>query len=115
PCYIWPTAGPMRNGLNFLDWFAIGLYSLGLFTIAVYHSRKVRKQDDVFLAGRSMSRWPIAISMYMALFSTNTFLGYTGWVNRPDGTVWIGLQTVGIVLAVPLVVQLYPSLYFRLR
>ena len=53
--------------------------------------------------------------MYMALFSTNTFLGVTGWVNRPDGSVWIGLQTVGIVAAVPLVITLYPVLYYRLR
>src|SRR6266852_3753810 len=105
----------MKSGLNWVDWVCIGLYSLVLLGIAVYHSRKLKRQDDVFLAGRSMSRWPIAISMYMALFSTNTFLGYTGWVNRHNGTVWIGLQTIGIVLAVPLVVELYPTLFFRLR
>ena len=105
----------MRNGAAFLDWATIGIYSLALTGIALYHSRQMRRQDDVFLAGRSMGRWPIAISMYMALFSTNTFLGVTGWVNRPNGTVWIGLQTIGIVLAVPLIVTLYPALYYRLR
>lgn len=105
----------MRNGVHFLDWGAIGVYSLALTGIAVYHSRQMRCQDDVFLAGRSMSPWPIAMSMYMALFSTNTFLGVTGWVNRPNGTVWIGLQTIGILAAVPLIVTLYPALFFRLR
>ena len=83
----------MNYGINTLDWVCIGLYSLILFSIAIYHSRKLKRQDDVFLAGRSISRWPIAISMYMALFSTNTFLGATGWVNRPNGTIWIALQT----------------------
>lgn len=72
-------------------------------------------QDDIFLAGRSMSHWPIAISRYIALFSTNTLLGSTGWVNRPNGTIWIGVRTFGILLAMPLVVTLYPALYFRLR
>lgn len=48
--------------------------------------------------------------MYMALFSTNNFLGVTGWVNRPDGTIWIALQNIGIILAVPLIVWLYPTL-----
>jgi SSS family transporter len=105
----------MRQGVNFLDWFAIGIYLLALLTIAMFHSRRMHGQDDVFLAGRSMSRWPIAISMYMALFSANSFLGVTGWVNRPHGTVWIGLQTIGILLAVPIIVTLYPALFFRLR
>ncbi len=105
----------MTNGLNWLDWICIAIYSLALLGIAGYHYRKLKRQDDIFLAGRSMSRWPIAISMYMAVFSTNSFLGSTGWVNRPDGTVWIGLQTFGIILAVPFIVWLYPTLFFRLR
>ncbi len=105
----------MNNRITPLDWISIALYSVALLTIALYHSRKLKKQDDIFLAGRSMHRWPIAISMYMALFSTNTFLGSTGWVNRPNGTIWICLQTFGIVAAVPLIVWLYPTLFFRLR
>ena len=101
--------------LTTVDWIAIALYSVAMVGIAAYHVRTLRSQDHVFLAGRTMSRWPVAISMYMAIFSTNTFLGVTGWVNRPDGTVWIGLQTIGIMLAVPAVVWLYPDLFFRLR
>ncbi len=101
----------MNNRITPLDWISIALYSVALLTIALYHSRKLKKQDDIFLAGRSMHRWPIAISMYMALFSTNTFLGSTGWVNRPNGTIWICLQTFGIVAAVPLIVWLYPTLF----
>jgi SSS family transporter len=101
--------------LSLLDWAAIIAYTVAMVAISAYHSRKLRSQDQVFLAGRTMSRWPVAISMYMALFSTNTFLGVTGWVNRPDGTVWIGLQTIGLMLAVPAVVWLYPDLFFRLR
>jgi solute:Na+ symporter, SSS family len=108
-------ASGMENGIHRLDWLIIGLYSLALIGIALYHSRRMCGQDDIFLAGRSMSRWPIAISMYMALFSTNSFLGVTGWVNRPDGTIWIGLQNIGIILAVPFIVWLYPTLFFRLR
>ena len=75
----------------------------------------MRAQEDYFLAGRSMSKWPIALSMYMAIFSTNSFIGVIGWVNRPQGTVWIGLQSLGVIFAVPLVIMLYPSIFFRLR
>jgi SSS family transporter len=98
-----------------LDWVVIASYALGLAGIALYHYPKMKKQDDLFLAGRSMRRWPVAISMYMALFSTNSFVGGVGWVNRPKGTVWIALQNAGIMMAVPLVIWLYPSLFYRLR
>jgi SSS family transporter len=86
-----------------------------LVAVALHQSRKLNAQDDLFLANRSMSRWPVAISMYTAIFSTNTLLGVIGWLNRPDGTIWIGLQNIGIILAVPLVVALYPNVFFRLR
>jgi len=105
----------MQTTINAIDWVAIVAYAVLLCGIALYHSRRMRTQDDILLAGRSMSRWPIALSMYMALFSTNSFVGVTGWLNRPDGTVWIGLQNIGIMMAVPLVVWLYPAFFFRLR
>lgn len=98
-----------------VDWAAIGLYGLALVLVPIYHARRMRKQDDIFLAGRSMSRWPVAISMYMALFSTNSFIGLIGWLNRPGGTIWIVMQNVGIIAAVPLVIWLFPSLFYRLR
>jgi len=105
---------PMRT-INIADWTVLGLYGAVLASIALYHSRKMLAQDDFYLASRSMRRWPIALSMYVAVFSTNSFLGVTGWVNRPNGTVWIGLIQVGVILAVPLVIALYPSIFFRLR
>lgn len=69
------------QGISLLDGAIQVLYLLGLTAIALYHSRKMRSQEDYFLAGRSMSQWPIAFSMFVALFSTNSFLGVTGWVN----------------------------------
>lgn len=101
--------------MHWLDWLLIAAYLILLVWVALRQYSKVRQQDDVFLAGRSMSRWPVAISMYMALFSTNTLLGVTGWVNRPNGTVWIGLQVIGIILAAPVVIWIFPSLFMRLR
>ncbi len=62
-----------------------------------------------------MGRWPVALSMYMALFSTNTLIGVTGWLSRPNGTVWIGLQTIGIILAAPVVIWLFPTVFMKLK
>jgi SSS family transporter len=105
----------VQPSLNSIDWGVIVFYAIIVAAIALHQSRKVKNQDDIFLAGRSMSRWPVAISMYMALFSTNTFIATVGWVNRPTGTIWILLIIVGMMLAVPLAVFLFPALFFRLR
>ena len=98
-----------------IDWMVIGAYVVVLAAIAIYHWRNMKRQDDVFLAGRTMSRWPVALSMFMALFSTNSFVGLIGWLNREEGTIWIICQNFGIIASVPLVIWLYPALFFRLR
>jgi len=82
----------MQKTITFSDWIVIIIYILSLMTMTLYMSRSVKKRDDIFLAGRSMTGWPVALSLYMALFSTNSFLGVIGWLNRDNGTIWIGLQ-----------------------
>lgn len=109
------SQGTTLGTIGVLDSFILAIYFLGLIIIAAYQSRKMKSQDDYFLAGRTMSKWPIALSMFVAMFSTNSFLGVIGWVNRPEGTVWIGLQNLGIIMVVPIVIALYPKIFFRLR
>ena len=105
----------MPKTINVLDWIVIAIYITAIFGIALSMSKTLKKRDDVFLAGRSMKRWPMALSMYMALFSTNSFLGVIGWLNREGGTIWIGLQNIGMMMVVPFVVWLYPTLFYRLN
>lgn len=90
-------------------------YISGLMALTLHLSKQMKRQVDVFLAGRSMKKWPVALSMYMALFSTNSFLGVVGWINQEGGTIWIGLQNIGMVMVVPFVIWLYPDLFYRLN
>ena len=80
----------MAKGINWLDGLLIRACTLALLGIALYHSRKVRRQGDVLRAARSISQCPIGLSM-------NTFLGDTGWVNRLYGR----LQTISEIDAEP--------------
>ena len=105
----------MSKTIELIDWTVIFIYISCLMILTLYMSKTMKKQDDVFLAGRSMKRWPVALSMYMALFSTNSFLGVIGWLNRDGGTIWIGLQNIGMMMVVPFVVWLYPALFFKLN
>jgi hypothetical protein len=98
----------MAKATNWLDRLFIGDCALALLGIALYLSRKVRRHGHVLLSARWLSRWPIAISIYVAQFSTIGFLGYTGWVR--DGR----LQTIGTGDAEPEIergVQLYDKPY----
>ena len=101
--------------MAFIDWAILTIYISFLMAFAVYLSKHMKGQADIFLAGRSMKKWPVALSMYMALFSTNSFLGVVGWVNQEGGTIWIGLQNIGMMMVVPFVIWLYPDLFYRLN
>jgi SSS family transporter len=101
--------------MGFIDWTVLVAYTAILMAMALYISKGMKAQVDIFLAGRSMKKWPIALSMYMALFSTNSFLGVVGWVNQEGGTIWIGLQNLGMMMVVPFVIWLYPALFYKLN
>ena len=105
----------MSNTIGVYDWVVIIMYLLLLLVLTVFLSGSNKKRDDIFLAGRSMKRWPVSLSMYMAVFSTISFLGVIGWLNEENGTIWIGLQNIGIIMAIPFVVWLYPSLFYKLN
>ena len=49
-----------------LDWIIIGLYCIGIISLATYVSRKKsgseRSAEDYFLAGRSLPWWAIGAS-----------------------------------------------------
>ena len=105
----------MSNAIEIYDWIVVVVYLLLLLVLTLSLSNTNKKRDDIFLAGRSMKRWPVSLSLYMAVFSTISFLGVIGWLNEENGTIWIGLQNIGIVMAVPFVVWLYPSLFYKLN
>jgi SSS family transporter len=105
----------MPKIMGLIDWVILGVYVSTLMGLALYFSKSIKRQVDMFLAGRSMKGWPIALSMYMALFSTISFLGVVGWVNQTNGTIWIGLQNLGMMMMVPFVIWLYPVLFYKLK
>ena len=55
---------------NILDWIIVGLYCIGIISLATYVSRtsigKERTAEDYFLAGRSLP-WTIAVVNTLAL------------------------------------------------
>ena len=67
---------------NSLDWLIIGLYAVGLISLALYFSRKPegteRSAEDYFLAGRSLPWWAIGASLIAANISAEQIIGMSG-------------------------------------
>ena len=65
-----------------IDYIVIVLYFLGLITVSLLVSRKIKSSEDMFIAGRNSSWWLSGMSAYMTLFSASTFVIWGGVAYR---------------------------------
>ena len=67
---------------NTLDWVIVGLYCIGIISLATYVSRSkrgsARSAEDYFLAGRSLPWWAIGASLIAANISAEQIIGMSG-------------------------------------
>ena len=67
---------------NTLDWMIVGLYCIGIISLATYVSRNKRgserSAEDYFLAGRSLPWWAIGASLIAANISAEQIIGMSG-------------------------------------
>ena len=67
---------------NTLDWIIVGLYCVGIISLATFVSRKKsgseRSAEDYFLAGRSLPWWAIGASLIAANISAEQIIGMSG-------------------------------------
>jgi SSS family solute:Na+ symporter len=72
----------MLNTFNTLDWIIIGLYCVGIISLAAYVSRNKsgneKSAEDYFLAGRSLPWWAIGASLIAANISAEQIIGMSG-------------------------------------
>jgi len=99
--------------LSAIDLAAMGLYILGMLFIGVICNRKTHVTEDYFLAGRSMTWFPVSISVMMTLISTISFL------STPSNTFRVGLVAVSgvfsVIFVIPVTVKLYAPFFSRLQ
>ena len=67
---------------NTLDWVIVGIYCIGIISLASYVSRNrhgaERSAEDYFLAGRSLPWWAIGASLIAANISAEQIIGMSG-------------------------------------
>jgi len=96
-----------------VDYVVLVFYLLAMLAIGFYFNRQQRTTQDFFLAGRSMSWFPVGVSIMATLLSA---LSYTGIPSESYSVGWKLLMEVAAVwLCVPVMLGLVLPLYHRLR
>jgi len=99
--------------LQFLDYLCIALYMGTIIALGSYFSRSQRSTKDFFLAGKSMTWLPLAISMYASLFSSNSYVAAPAMAFR-DGIVYLMALAVFPIASV-FAILIFVDFFTRLR
>ena len=83
--------------MNWLDWFLMGVYVIGLIFMSYMIGRKQKSEEDYYLGGNNISFWSVGISTMATQCSTNSLLGAPAFVIAVGGLTWLQYE-----LAVPL-------------
>ena len=65
-------------GLNTADWLVLIFYFLIILAIGLWAMRRIKSQEDYFLAGRGLKWWLIGFSLIAANISSEQLVGMSG-------------------------------------
>jgi len=80
------------------DYIVLLAYLLGILAVGAFGRRHVRTGSEFFLAGRSLGRWPLGLSVMVTAFSAVNFLAFPGEVCRHGLYVLAALPAFLIVI-----------------
>lgn len=96
-----------------LDWAVLALYVVVVICLGIWAGGKEKSTDDFFLAGRSMTWLPVAVSSLATTLSALTFIGVPG-AAYGGNFVYFQLK-FGTFIGAFLVAQLFLPAFYRLK
>ncbi len=99
--------------LSFIDGIIVGIYAMGLVSLAIYVSRKPqganRNAEDYFLAGRSLPWWAIGASLIAANISAEQIIGMSGqgFVVGMAIAVWELTAAIALIIMAKFFLPIY--------
>ena len=97
--------------LAWVDWLIVGLYLLAVVAIGTLVGRKNKAADDMFLGGRSMPMWAVAVSILATSQSAATFVG--GPQQAYAGNLTYFAANLGALVAVVIVAVFFLPAYYK--
>ena len=96
-----------------LDLLIVVVYMLAMLAMGFFLGRENKTNEDYFLAGRSMSWVPVALSVAATMISANAFIGGPGWAYT-DG-IEPFMQNITVPLACFIAVTVTVPVFYHLR
>lgn len=96
-----------------LDLIIVVVYMLAMLAMGFFLGRENKTNEDYFLAGRSMSWIPVALSVAATMISANAFIGGPGWAYS-DG-IEPFMQNITVPLACFIAVTVTVPVFYHLR
>lgn len=96
-----------------LDILIVVVYMIAMMVMGFVLGRENKTNEDYFLAGRSMSWFPVALSVAATMISANSFIGGPGWAYT-DG-IEPFMQNITVPLACFFAVTITVPVFYHLR
>lgn len=95
------------------DMLIVVVYLVAMLVMGIVLGKGNRTNEDYFLAGRSMSWFPVALSVAATMISANSFIGGPGWAYS-DGILPF-MQNITVPLACFVAVTVTVPVFYHLR
>ncbi len=101
------------GSLSLFDYAIIAIYMLAMIVMGFFIGKKQKNTEDFFLAGRSMSWWPVALALFASLFSTISYVAMPG--EAFNYGMNMGLVSLLLLFQIPVVVLVFLRFFYQLR
>lgn len=100
-------------GLSQWDYLVIVIYMVAMIAMGWLIGKKQKTTEDFFLAGRNMTWWPIALSLFASLFSAISYIAMPG--ESFNYGMNMSLTAILALLPIPVMVLVFLRLFYNLR
>lgn len=99
--------------ISVIDTSIIIVFILGVLILGWHLGKSNESSEDYYLASRSMSWWPVAISVAASMISANGFIGGPGWAYSVG--IMPFMVNIGVPLAIVFVMLTSVPLFYNLK
>ena len=101
-----------NTGLHNLDWIVLVAYMLAMILLGASFYKGQKTTKDFFLAGRSMTWFPVGLSLIATLFSAISYMSVPSGIQKYGMIILAGVPV--ILLLVPIVNHFFLPFYNRM-
>ncbi|MDP7162347.1 MAG: hypothetical protein QF792_02495, partial [Phycisphaerae bacterium] len=99
--------------LNWLDYTTIGIYAMVVVSLGLWFARQQHSSRSYFVADRSFTWMPMAISQLASLLSAVSYLGTPGETYNYDLKYIV--MSFAALTAIPIAIYLFIDFFYRLN